>query len=82
MPTSRAPGCLVRSEGPELRALRALLTELDPNRTFNGMYVVAIPSGDRPRQLACLHRFRGGNPATSAQRQLRVTRSAQWETPQ
>jgi hypothetical protein len=36
----------IRADGPELRALRGLLTELDPNRTFNGMHVVEIPSGD------------------------------------
>jgi internalin A len=36
----------IQAEGPELRALRALLTELDPNRTFNGMHVVATSSGD------------------------------------
>ena len=36
----------VRADGPELRALRALLTELDPDRTFNGMHVVATPPGD------------------------------------
>jgi internalin A len=36
----------VQADGPELRALRALLTELDPRRTFNGMHVVATSSGD------------------------------------
>jgi hypothetical protein len=44
-----SPGQAVQStqaDGPELRALRALLTELDPHRNFNGMHVVAMPSGD------------------------------------
>jgi hypothetical protein len=36
----------IQADGPELRALRALLTELDPNRNFNGMHVVATSSGD------------------------------------
>ena len=36
----------VQADGSELRALRALLTELDPRRTFNGMYVVATSSWD------------------------------------
>jgi len=40
------PVRLIQPDGPELRALRALLTELDPNRTFNGMHVVPTPSGD------------------------------------
>jgi len=37
---------VTQADGPDLRALRALLTELDPNRTFNGMHVVAIPPAD------------------------------------
>jgi hypothetical protein len=36
----------IQADGPELRALRALLTELDPDRTFKGMHVAAAPSGD------------------------------------
>jgi len=33
----------IQADGPELRALRALLTELDPNRTFKGMHVCRDP---------------------------------------
>jgi internalin A len=40
------PAQAVQADGPELRTLRALLTELDPTRTFNGMHVVATSSGD------------------------------------
>jgi internalin A len=50
----------IQADGPELRALRALLTELDPNRTFNGMHVVATPSGDI--RWVCQDHYAAYNP--------------------
>ena len=58
-----APGQValpIQADGPELRALRALLTELDPNRTFNGMHVVPTPSGDI--RWVCQDHYTAYNP--------------------
>ena len=53
----------VLADGPELRALRALLTELDPNRTYNGMHVVATPPGDT--RWVCQDHYPMYNPQPS-----------------
>lgn len=53
----------IRADGPELRALRALLTELDPKRKFNGMHPVAIPSGDI--RWVCQVHYAAYNPGVS-----------------
>jgi internalin A len=51
----------VEADGPELRALRALLFELDPKRTFNGMHVVADKPGGDVRWV-CQDHYPAYNP--------------------
>jgi hypothetical protein len=50
----------VQADGPELRTLRALLTELDPKRTFKGMHAVATPSEDT--RWVCQDHYPAYNP--------------------
>jgi hypothetical protein len=51
----------VKADGPELRALRVLLFELDPKVTFNGMHVVADKSGGDVR-WGCQDHYLACNP--------------------